>query len=91
MKKLLTSFMAFMVVSVFATVVSCAKIETRDRSKISLSLFKSELALIPVFEKQQPTAKITETMFQNAIYDALETNGISWWNCNWGLKIYLLW
>ncbi|WP_233485543.1 hypothetical protein [Spiroplasma sp. ChiS] len=49
MKKLLTSFMAFMVVSVFATVVSCAKIETRDRSKISLFLFKSELALIPVF------------------------------------------
>lgn len=74
MKKLLTSFMAFMVVSVPATVVSCAKIETRDRSKISLSLFKSELALIPVFEKQQPTAKVTETMFQNAIYDALETN-----------------
>ncbi|WP_348734814.1 hypothetical protein [Spiroplasma endosymbiont of Ammophila pubescens] len=74
MKKLLTSFTALMVISVPATVVSCARMETRDRSKISLSLFKSELALIPVFETQQPTTKVTKTIFQNAVYDALETN-----------------
>ncbi|MFX4056932.1 MAG: hypothetical protein EHV01_001145 [Spiroplasma sp. hy2] len=74
MKKLLTSFTALMVISVPATVVSCVRMETRDRSKISLSLFKSELALIFVFETQQPTTKVTETIFQNAVYDALETN-----------------
>ncbi|WP_342256469.1 hypothetical protein [Spiroplasma endosymbiont of Poecilobothrus nobilitatus] len=74
MKKLLTSFTVLMVISVSATVVSCAGIETRDRSKIYLSLFKSELALIPVFETQQPTTKVTETIFQNVIYDSLETN-----------------
>ncbi|GAA6238331.1 MAG: hypothetical protein SPLM_04520 [Spiroplasma phoeniceum] len=40
MKKLLTSFTALMVISVPATVVSCVRMETRDRSKISLSFLK---------------------------------------------------
>ncbi len=71
MKKLLTSFSALIVISVPATAVSRVRAETRDRSKISLYLFKSELALIPVFEKQQLTTKVTEMIFKNLIYDAL--------------------
>ncbi len=54
--------------------VSCISWETSDRTKISLALFKSELFLVPFFETETPTKTVTETMFQDAIYDALETN-----------------
>ncbi len=74
MKKLLTMFSALTVFSAPITAVSCGNFETRDRSKISLTLFKTQLALIPVFDKTGTITTVTEPIFQNAIYGALETN-----------------
>ncbi|WHQ36541.1 hypothetical protein [Spiroplasma sp. SV19] len=74
MKKLLTMFSALTMISAPITAVSCGNFETRDRSKISLALFKTQLALVPVFDPQNTITTVTETIFQNAIYGALETN-----------------
>ncbi|MBH8623105.1 MULTISPECIES: hypothetical protein [Spiroplasma] len=74
MKRLLTMFSALTVFSAPVTAVSCNNFATRDRSKISLALFKTQLALVPVFDHQNTIATVTEPIFQNAIYEALETN-----------------
>lgn len=74
MKRLLTIFSALTVFSAPITAVSCNNFATRDRSKISLALFKTQLALVPVFDQNNTITTVTEPIFQNEIYGALETN-----------------
>ncbi|WP_425380598.1 hypothetical protein [Spiroplasma endosymbiont of Stenodema calcarata] len=74
MKKLLTIFSALTVINAPITIISCNNIETRDRIKISLDLFKTQLALIPVFDRENKITTVTEAIFKNAVYGALETN-----------------
>ncbi|AGM26008.1 hypothetical protein SSYRP_v1c04150 [Spiroplasma syrphidicola EA-1] len=71
MRKLLLTFNTISIFSTSSLVVSCQKSEPHDQTKITLSVIKTELALVPIITSQQT---VTEIMFQDVIYRALETD-----------------
>ncbi|AGM24992.1 hypothetical protein [Spiroplasma chrysopicola] len=71
MRKLLLTFNTISIFSTSSLVVSCQKAEAHDQTKITLSAIKTELALVPIINPKQT---VTEFMFEDAIYRALETD-----------------